>query len=289
MERKGIILAGGKGTRLFPLTQIISKQLLPIYNKPMIYYSMSILMLAGIKEILIISDKKNLPIFKKFLGSGAKWGIELHYKVQNQPKGIAEAFLIGKKFINNHPVALILGDNIFFGHGFSNILQKISKRENSTVFLYQAKDPERFGVASLNTNKEITKIIEKPKKPESNLAVTGLYFYDKNVVELTKELKFSHRNELEITDLNNLYIKKYSLHAEILSRGFSWYDTGTFDSLLDASNMIKSLEIQQNLKIGDPYEISYKNKWISKYKLLSASKTLNVNDQNYIKKIIDKN
>lgn len=289
MERKGIILAGGKGTRLFPLTQIISKQLLPIYNKPMIYYSMSILMLAGIKEILIISDKKNLPLFKKFLGSGAKWGIELHYKVQNQPKGIAEAFLIGKKFINNHPVALILGDNIFFGHGFSNILQKISKRENSTVFLYQAKDPERFGVASLNANKEITKIIEKPKKPQSNLAVTGLYFYDKNVVELTKELKFSHRNELEITDLNNLYIKKYSLHAEILSRGFNWYDTGTFDSLLDASNMIKSLEIQQNLKIGYPYEISYKNKWISKYKLLSTSKSLNVNEQNYIKKIIDKN
>lgn len=241
-NRKGIILAGGHGSRLFPLTKIISKQLLPIYNKPMIYYPLRTLIQSGVKEILLISDKYNLPIFKKHLGNGNKFGISLNYSIQRKPQGIAEAFLIGKRFIGKSNVALILGDNIFIGKNFEKELLKICNSNDSHIFLYAVDNPTRYGVATLDTKKIIKKVTEKPKFPKSKYAVTGLYFYDNNVVELAESLNYSSRGELEITDLNNLYIKKNKLHSYILNRNCKWFDAGTFDSLLEASLYVKKYE-----------------------------------------------
>lgn len=284
-NRKGIILAGGKGSRLFPLTQIVSKQLLPIYNKPMIFYSLSVLMLANIKDILIISDPVNLPILKKFLGKGSDFGIKISYALQKKPNGIAEALLIGEKFINKSPVALILGDNIFFGHKFGEELVKISTSHQSSIFLYKVPDPERYGVAQVSSNGQVVNIDEKPKKPKSNYAITGLYFYDEDVVDFSKKLKYSKRGELEITDLNNLYLKEKKLYAHFLSRGFNWYDTGTFDSLNDASNMIRLTEQRQGIRIGSPHEIAIRKKWISIEDLHKMNNKINNLDIEYLKNI----
>ena len=268
-NRKGIILAGGSGSRLYPLTHIITKQLLPVFNKPMLFYPLTTLMLANIQDILIISDQRNIVLMKNFLGDGSQFGIQLSYAIQKKPEGIAQAFLIGEKFINNSPVALILGDNIFFGHGFSSQLQIASTSDRSNIFLYQVSDPKRFGIAELNKNNQVIDIIEKPKNPKTNLAVTGLYFYDEEVVSLSRQLQISKRGELEITDLNKMYIKQKKLDVNILSRGFSWYDAGTYRSLLNVSNLIENLETRQNLRIGDPLEVAYRQGWISKKALLN--------------------
>ena len=268
-NRKGIILAGGSGSRLHPLTHIITKQLLPVFNKPMLFYPLTTLMLANIQDILIISDQRNIVLMKNFLGDGSQFGIQLSYAIQKKPEGIAQAFLIGEKFINNSPVALILGDNIFFGHGFSSQLQIASTSDRSNIFLYQVSDPKRFGIAELNKNNQVIDIIEKPKNPKTNLAVTGLYFYDEEVVSLSRQLQISKRGELEITDLNKMYIKQKKLDVNILSRGFSWYDAGTYQSLLNVSNLIENLETRQNLRIGDPLEVAYRQGWISKKALLN--------------------
>ena len=267
-HRKGIILAGGLGSRLHPLTHLISKQLLPVFNKPMIYYPLTTLMLANINDILIISDQHNLSLMKNFLGDGNQFGIKISYAIQKKPEGIAQAFLIGEKFINHSPVTLILGDNIFFGQNFSSQLQMANNSEHSHIFLYQVSNPKRFGVAELNKKNQVIDIVEKPKKPKTNFAVTGLYFYDEEVVSLSRQLRFSKRKELEITDLNKLYIKQKKLNAHILTRGFNWYDAGTFESLLEVSNLIESVESRQNLRIGDPLEVAYHQGWISKKELL---------------------
>jgi len=263
---KGIILAGGSGTRLNPLTLVTSKQLLPIYNKPMIYYPLSVFMLAGIREILIISTPVDLPNFERLLGDGKKFGIKLNYKVQPSPDGLAQAFIIGEEFINNEPCALILGDNILYGAGLGERLQKaVQNSENSgrsTVFGYHVKDPERFGVFELDDQKKIVSIEEKPKNPKSNYAVIGLYFYNKNVCEYAKNLKPSSRGELEITDLNKAYLEREELDAELLGRGYSWFDAGTFDSLIDVGNFVKLIEDRQNIKIADLAEIAEINGWI---------------------------
>ena len=285
-NRKGIILAGGKGSRLFPLTQIISKQLLPVYNKPMIFYSLSVLMLANIRDILIISDPINLPILKKFLGQGKDFGVNISYGLQTEPKGIAEAFLIGEKFIKNSPVALILGDNIFFGHRFGEELEKISSFQQSSIFLYKVPDPERFGVAQVTSEGKVIRIDEKPKKPRSNYAITGLYFYDEEAIHLVKQLQYSKRGELEITDLNNLYLNEKKLFAHFLTRGFSWYDTGTFDSLNDASNIIRLTEQRQGIRIGYPYEIALRKKWISINDLHEVKNKLNTEDIKYLHSVL---
>ena len=285
-KRKGIILAGGSGSRLFPLTKIISKQLLPVYNKPMIFYSLSVLMLADIRDILIISDPVNLPIIKKFLGSGSEFGVKFSYAIQQKPNGIAEAFLIGENFIRNSPVALILGDNIFFGHRFGDELQQISQSNQSNIFLYKVPDPQRFGVAEVNPKGKVIRIVEKPKKPKSNYAVTGLYFYDEEVVQLAKKLKYSDRGELEISELNDLYQKKNNLNAHFLSRGFNWYDTGTFNSLNDASNIIRLMEQRQNIRIGCPYEIALRKKWINRKNLKKIKMKLNTLDYDYLETIL---
>lgn len=285
INRKGIILAGGTGSRLHPLTQIISKQLLPVYNKPMIFYPLSVLMLANIKDILIISDNYNLPLFKKFLGNGKHFGINLSYAIQKEPRGIAESIIIGEKFIKNSHVALILGDNIFFGDQFGHDLKKISQDPSPSIFLYHVPDPERYGVAKINSKGQVTRIDEKPKSPKSNYIVTGLYFYDSDVVNLTKKLKYSKRGELEISELNQIYIDQKKLKAHFLSRTFNWFDTGTFDSLNDASNLIRTLEKRQETKIGSPYEVSLRNQWITKKELFDKSNYLSANDIDYLKKI----
>lgn len=286
LNRKGIILAGGKGSRLSPLTQIVSKQLLPVFNKPMIFYSLSVLMLANIRDILIISDPINLPILKRFLGNGNDFGLRISYAMQKEPKGIAEAFLIGEKFINNSPVALILGDNIFFGHKFGDELLKISNYDQSSIFLYKVPDPERYGVAQVSSNGHLLQIDEKPQKPKSNYAITGLYFYDENVVKYTKNLQYSKRGELEITDLNNLYLREKKLYANFLSRGFNWYDTGTFESLNDASNIIRLTEQRQGIRIGLPYEIALRKKWISLDYINKIKNKLNILDIKYLNTIL---
>ena len=267
--RKGIILAGGIGSRLHPLTQVISKQLLPVFDKPMIYYPLSTLMLAGIKEIAIISTPLDLPKFKKLLGSGKKWGLKLTYLEQKKPNGIAEAFILAEKFIKNSPCCLILGDNIYHGNNFSKILKEADNDdENSTVFTYQVKDPERFGILNLDNKGRPAKIIEKPKSPKSNLAITGLYFFPNNVCSKAKKLKPSKRGELEISDLNQSYIKDKKLKVKMLNRGFTWLDTGTFDSLLEASNFISLVQNRQNTIVACPEEIAFLNKWISKKQLI---------------------
>jgi len=285
--RKGIILAGGIGSRLHPLTQVISKQLLPVFDKPMIYYPLSTLMLAGIKEIAIISTPLDLPKFKKLLGSGKKWGLKLTYLEQKKPNGIAEAFILAEKFIKNSPCCLILGDNIYHGNNFSKILKEADNDdENSTVFTYQVKDPERFGILNLDNKGRPAKIIEKPKSPKSNLAITGLYFFPNNVCSKAKKLKPSKRGELEISDLNQSYIKDKKLKVKMLNRGFTWLDTGTFDSLLEASNFISLVQNRQNTIVACPEEIAFLNKWINKSDIKKIIKDMQSTYGEYLKNLV---
>ena len=263
-KRKGLILAGGSGTRLYPVTQSISKQLLPIYDKPMIYYSLSTLMLAGIRDILLISTPEDISRFESLLGDGSQWGLNIQYCVQASPDGLAEAFILGESFIGNDLSALILGDNIFYGHNMNDLLlNAIAREEGASVFAYHVKDPERYGVAEFDRNNKVISLEEKPLKPKSNFAVTGLYFYDQDVVKLTKTLRPSSRGELEITDLNRLYLMQKKLHVEVIGRGYAWLDTGTHESLLEASQFIATIENRQGLKVACPEEIAYRQKWIS--------------------------
>jgi glucose-1-phosphate thymidylyltransferase len=286
---KGIILAGGSGTRLYPLTLVTSKQLLPVYDKPMIFYPLSILMLAGIKDILIISTPYDLPNFKKLLGDGSGYGINLSYAEQPSPDGLAQAFIIGESFIGHNACAMILGDNIFYGNGFSNTLNQAridAENGKSSIFAYYVKDPKRFGIVEFDKNKRILSIEEKPSTPKSNYCVTGLYFYDKNVVKLAKQVKLSLRGELEITDLNNLYIKNSLLHVHVLGRGYAWLDTGTFNSLIDASTFVKMLEDRQGYKISVLEEIAYLNNWISAEQVLIFSQKYGKSEYaDYVKNI----
>ena len=275
-ERKGIILAGGSGTRLYPSTISISKQIIPIYDKPMVYYSLSTLMEAGINDILIISSPDDIDSYKKLLKDGKRFGIKLDYAVQHKPDGLAQAFVIGEEFLDGHPSCLILGDNIFYGAGLSKILRKASEdKVNSSIFSYQVADPERFGVVEFDSNDNILSIQEKPKNPPSNFAVTGLYFYDENASRYSKELQPSARGELEISDLNNVYLEKNKLKLFKLSKGFAWLDTGTPESLLDASNFVATIEKRQGSKICCPEEIALINKWISKESLLESTRDQN--------------
>ena len=278
---KGIILAGGSGTRLYPLTLVTSKQLLPIYDKPMIYYPLSTLMLGGIKDILIISTPTDTPRFKELLGDGSKFGIKLSYAVQPSPDGLAQAFIIGEDFIGDEPCAMILGDNIFYGAGLTKHLENSVRRAEegiATIYGYYVKDPERFGIVELDENRNAISIEEKPAKPKSNYCVTGLYFYPKGVSDIAKTIKPSARGELEITTLNNVYLKEKKLHVTTLGRGYSWLDTGTHESLIDASSYIKILEEHQGIKISCPEEIAFIHGWISKEKLIEIGESMAKNE-----------
>ena len=286
---KGIILAGGSGTRLYPLTRVTSKQLLPIYDKPMIYYPLSVLMNAGIREILIISTPDDTPRFEALLGDGHPFGVELSYAVQTSPDGLAQAFLIGEEFIGGDSVAMVLGDNIFHGHGLRARLQEAAKKEKgATVFGYYVDDPERFGIVEFDENGKAISIEEKPEKPKSNYCVTGLYFYDKNVVEYAKSLKPSPRGELEITDLNRIYLGKGDLEVTLLGQGFTWLDTGTHESLVDATNFVKTVETHQHRKIACLEEIAYRNGWIGREELQKAADLYKKNQYGaYLQDVLD--
>ncbi|MBK7953708.1 MAG: glucose-1-phosphate thymidylyltransferase RfbA [Candidatus Accumulibacter sp.] len=275
MKRKGIILAGGSGTRLHPATLAISKQLLPIFDKPMIYYPLTTLMLAGIRDILIISTPQDTPRFEQLLGDGSRWGINLQYAVQSSPDGLAQAFIIGEDFIDRNPSALVLGDNIFYGHDFHRILGNADKRsDGATIFAYHVHDPERYGVAEFDSTGKVLSIEEKPNHPKSSYAITGLYFYDDQVVELARKLKPSPRGELEITDLNRLYLGQDKLNLELMGRGYAWLDTGTHDSLLEAGQFIATIERRQGLKVACPEEIGYRQGWITREHLEELAQPL---------------
>ncbi|MGC8963954.1 MAG: glucose-1-phosphate thymidylyltransferase RfbA [Brevinematia bacterium] len=277
MKRKGIILAGGSGTRLYPITKAISKQLLPVYDKPMIYYPLSTLLLAGIRDVLIISNPEYIDLYKRLLEDGSFIGINIEYKVQGKPKGIAEAFILGEEFIENDSTCLVLGDNIFFGQGFSAMLENASKSEGATIFGYYVKDPSAYGVIEIKDNKPVS-IEEKPQKPKSNYAIPGLYFYDNEVVKIAKSLKPSHRGELEITDINRIYLERGKLNVILFGRGFAWFDAGTYDGLLEASNFIETIQKRQGFYIGCIEEIAFRKGFISKEQLINLGKKLEKTD-----------
>ncbi|MGQ4661241.1 glucose-1-phosphate thymidylyltransferase RfbA [Lysobacter sp. F6437] len=288
--RKGIILAGGSGTRLYPITQAISKQLLPVYDKPMIYYPLSVLMLAGIREVLIINTPHEQALFKQLLGDGSQWGMDIEYAVQPSPDGLAQAFLIGREFLDGRPSCLVLGDNIFHGPGLTGMLKRAGEREHgATVFGYWVRDPERYGVAEFDRDGKVVGIEEKPEKPRSSYAVTGLYFYDGRASEFASELTPSPRGELEITDLNRRYLDEGSLHLEQLGRGYAWLDTGTHQSLIEASTYIQTIEARQGLRVCCPEEIALNNRWISPRQLLELAEPLSKNGYGeYLRQLVDR-
>lgn len=290
MDRKGIILAGGSGTRLYPITQGISKQLLPVYDKPMIYYPLSVLMLAGIREVLVINTPHEQPLFQALLGDGSQWGMRIEYAVQPSPDGLAQAYLIGREFVNGQPSCLVLGDNIFHGPGLTAMLKRAGQSDHgATIFGYWVKDPERYGVAEIDGNGKVIGIEEKPAKPRSNYAVTGLYFYDGRASDFAAQLKPSARGELEITDLNQCYLEEGSLHLEQLGRGYAWLDTGTHQSLLEASNYIETIEARQGLRVCCPEEIAWSNGWINADQLNALARPLAKNGYGqYLLSLVDR-